>query len=356
MKYKTQLADVAVWGRIPPPIGGMAVHLKRLLPYLSEASISVQMYSVGRRTPVHPQVRQVSGHRLAWIFSLLFSQCEPVHYVFSDNTSARFAASLLAFFGRAKVVLRIGGESLQSACASRSFIERLMIRFAVQHSTVIVGVSEQICNLAKSMGAKRVLHVPGFIPEVYTDELLPNEVSEFLTASALPVMLASGEVHNPTEDDLYGAYLLLDVVEKIPGVRLAFYAYCITHDSAPQQRLAEEIQRRGLQSRYFLFQSKADLLPAMQYCDFMVRPTYSDGDSNSIREALHCGLPVVASDCVLRPQGVVTFPTGDVNKLQKVVIKMLENLEWHRQHVQNLPKPNNAQPIVNLFSELLKRG
>ena len=128
---KGKVADVAVWGRIPPPIGGMAVHLERLLPYLEAAGISSQMYSVGRQSPDHPGVRQVSAGRVIWLLRLLFGPCESVHYVFSDRTSARFAASLLSFFGRAKVVLRIGGESLAKARNSTNPIERALIFFAV---------------------------------------------------------------------------------------------------------------------------------------------------------------------------------------------------------------------------------
>ncbi|MEK7382091.1 MAG: hypothetical protein AAB262_02275, partial [Elusimicrobiota bacterium] len=112
-----------MWGRIPPPIGGMALHLRRLLPRLAEAGITVQMYSVGRKTPEHPQVREVSDHRLVWFAGLLFGACEPVHYVFSADTRAQFAASMLACLRGTRVVLRVGaGEILALAADSTSFI------------------------------------------------------------------------------------------------------------------------------------------------------------------------------------------------------------------------------------------
>jgi glycosyltransferase involved in cell wall biosynthesis len=350
--HEASTADIAVWGRIPPPVGGMAVHLKRLLPYLNQAGISTQMYSVGRRTPDHPDVKQVSEHRLAWLLGLLFGPCEPLHYVFSDRTSARFGASLLVLRG-VKVVLRIGGDSLARAASSRSVIERCMIRFAMRRVSAVVGVSEQICSLARQLGAKRVIHAPGFIPEVCESNTLPDEVASFLNARTGPVLLASGEARDRGEEDLYGAYALLDVLDRLPDVRLVFYAYRISLGETPQKHLSEEIRRRGLQSRCLLFCSTTDLLPAMLNCDVMVRPTLSDGDSNSIREALHLGLPVIASDCVKRPDGVVTFPTGDLAGLQDAIARVLNDLDRHRQHVRSLPKASNATPIVELFRDLL---
>ena len=350
---ESKYADVAVWGRIPPPIGGMAVHLRRLLPHLTGKGITVQMYSVGRPTQEHPQVRQVWGRRLAWLLILLIRRCEPVHYVLSDNTSARFAASLLAFSGRAKVILRVGGESLAVAIRSNSLVERLMIRFAIRHATAVVGVNEEICTLAGAIGAKRVLRVPGFISEPCANQSLPDEVSDFVAADKSPVLLASGEVHDPNDDDLYGAYMLLSVLQRLPNLRVVFYAYEITVGPGPRERLAEEIRKRNLESRYLLYRSAADLMPAMRRCDMLVRPTRSDGDSSSVREALHAGLPVIASDCVERPEGVVTFPTGNLQMLGDAVLGVLSDLEGHRRKVRYLPKLDHARPIVELFQELL---
>ena len=350
-----KLADVAVWGRIPPPIGGMAVHLRRLLPYLSDADISVQMYSVGRITPEHSQVRQVSDHRFSWYLGLLFGSSEPIHYVFSDDTLARFASSLLVLLRRVKVILRIGGESLTVAISSTNYLERFMISFAIRHASVIVGVNDTICKQALSLGAKRVLHVPGFIPEVSHD-VLPSEVAEFIDKSNYPVLLSSGEIHDPVVDDLYGAYLLLDLLECLPNVCVVFFAYTITLGIDHQDRLAAEILKRGLQERYLLFRSEADLMPAMLRCDIMVRPTYSDGDSNSIREALHLGLPVIASDCVNRPEGVIMFPSGNLEAMKETVEMVMSDMEYYRKKVRALPKQDNATPIVALFKELLGKS
>lgn len=349
------VADVAVWGRIPPPIGGMSVHLQRLAPYLKEAGISMQMYSVGRRTPDHELVRQVSEKRLFWLMSLLAGPCEPLHYVFSDQTQARFAASLLSCFGRAKVVLRVGGESLAWAVNSSNPVERLMIRFAIKHADAVIGVSEEITNLAKFMGAKRVLHVPGFIPPPEDNEPLPEVVASFIARHDGRVLLASGEVGPSPDDDLYGAYFLLKYLELVPGARVVFYAYRITTTDSNQEQLNQEIHRRGLQGRYLLFRSSQGIQAAIRQCDIFLRPTLSDGDSNVIREALHFGVPVIASDCVQRPDGVETYPAGNVEALKSLVERVAGNLDAAKKRIGCLPKADNALLIVNLFRELLGR-
>lgn len=329
------------------------MHLQRLLPHLEQAGISVQMYSVGRATEEHPGVKQVSDKRVRWFFGLLFGPCEPVHYVFSDNTVARAAAALLALLRRVNVVLRVGGETLASAVNSRSALERILIRFAIRRVTVVVGVNQSICDLARRLGARRVLHVPGFIPP-RMDQPLPAEVSAFLESRDGPVLLASGEVRMPADEDLYGAYALLQLLERLPRTRLVYYAYRITANEDGQQHLQQEIRRRGLEDRYLLFASSTELASAMLRCDVLVRPTLSDGDSNSIREALYLGMPVVASDCVPRPAGVVTYTCRDAEGLRFAVERVLAR--HGRDKVSTRDESDYATPIVSLFRELLRGG
>lgn len=334
----------------------MAVHLQRLLPYLDRAGISVQMYSIGRRTPNHPRVHQVSDHKLIWFLGLLLGRCEPVHYVFSDNTWSRFAAALLAVVRRVNVVLRVGGESLANALCSHRVLERYLARLAIRNVTVVVGVNESICKLALSNGAKRVLQIPGFIAPSSMLKPLPTEVAKFFHADDGPVLLASGEIQGSGSSDLYGAYALIDLLECLPQVRLVYFAYRITLGEDKQQQLAREIRRRRMERRYLLFRSDIELFPVMNHFDLLVRPTLSDGDANSVREALHAGLPVVASDCVKRPEGVVTFHTGDLVALKDAVTEVLNNLEEHRARVRLLKSPDHANPVVALFKELLNRN
>jgi glycosyltransferase involved in cell wall biosynthesis len=56
-------------------------------------------------------------------------------------------------------------------------------------------------------------------------------------------------------------------------------------------------------------------LGVMAACDVFVRPTRSDGDAVSVREALALGRTVVASAAGHRPPGCLLFPPGDAAAL-----------------------------------------
>jgi glycosyltransferase involved in cell wall biosynthesis len=69
-------------------------------------------------------------------------------------------------------------------------------------------------------------------------------------------------------------------------------------------------------------------LTLISRADVFVRPTFADGDSISVREALALGVPVIASDCVSRPADAVLFKSGNEDDLiAKIKCVLQESLQ-----------------------------
>jgi glycosyltransferase involved in cell wall biosynthesis len=353
-------ADVAIWGRVPPPIGGMTVHVSRLIPVLEANGITSQAYSVVKRGPDHPLVREVSHRRLRWLLKLFFTRSEKVHYVLGGRAVTRFAASLLACLRGKKVILRVGGRSLACSGLEGSAIERWMTRFAVGRASAIIGVNPEICEVAKQLGAHpdRVHNIPGFIRPPDTGEKPPEEVQRFITGRSR-VLLASGQVHLSGTEDIYGVASMLDAMEQLkesrPGLGLVIYAYEIVPlGPEPLIELERDIARRGLKEHVLVHKSTGMLWPAVKTADVMIRPTTTDGDSNAIRESISLGTPVIASDCVPRPESVLTYSTGEVSALCDAINMVLDNLDQYRTQAAQADMGQNAERIVQLVKNLLK--
>ena len=67
-----------------------------------------------------------------------------------------------------------------------------------------------------------------------------------------------------------------------------------------------------------------ECLHVMSRSAAFVRPTFTDGDSISVREALALGVPVIASDAVARPHGTVLFETANPQDLMQKMECALE--------------------------------
>jgi glycosyltransferase involved in cell wall biosynthesis len=65
-------------------------------------------------------------------------------------------------------------------------------------------------------------------------------------------------------------------------------------------------------------------LSVMARSAVFIRPTFRDGDSISVREAVALGLPVVASNVGTRPESVLLFEAGDRDGLVACVERALK--------------------------------
>ena len=79
------------------------------------------------------------------------------------------------------------------------------------------------------------------------------------------------------------------------------------------------MKKKGVAEQVYILHGNKELWPLFQRVDLFVRPTLSDGDSVSVREALYFNLPVVASDAVERPMGVHCFKQGDSQDFTETV-------------------------------------
>ena len=113
------------------------------------------------------------------------------------------------------------------------------------------------------------------------------------------------------------------------------------------------VEQGGLGGHLFVVVRQGELWPLTQQCDLFLRPTSSDGDAVSVREALSLGVPVVASDCVPRPPGAVTYRTGDVADLFNKVEEVLAAMSSYRRRIRQIDQGNASGPTVALVSWLL---
>lgn len=114
----------------------------------------------------------------------------------------------------------------------------------------------------------------------------------------------------------YGFDLLMDAVSRLN--RKYPELGCLVIGSGEDRSAAEELIRKcRLGGSVFL---AGDLdhqlcLTAISRSTAFVRPTFRDGDSISVREAMSLGVPVVASNVGTRPEGTLLFEVGDLEAL-----------------------------------------
>ncbi|WP_069469667.1 glycosyltransferase [Candidatus Marithrix sp. Canyon 246] len=86
----------------------------------------------------------------------------------------------------------------------------------------------------------------------------------------------------------------------------------------------------------------------IQSSDIFIRPTITDGDALSVREALYMDKYTVVSDCTVRPDGVTLFKTSDHLNLAKKVNDLLNNEKMKN----NKKETNNINNFINFYTNI----
>jgi len=352
-------ADVAIWGHIPPPYGGMTIHIKRLIPRLRDAGISVQTYNLNDPEFKDPSVPNFANKKFLWLLRLLFRRTEKIHYVISVRPFIRFVAVLFGKIKRKKVILRIGGASLYKSIYGTSGVLQYFSLFALRNADAVIGVNKSICDLAISIGVKpqNVYHVPGFIPPNENEGYVPDKVIRFLNNKS-PKLLVTGTLPSDEEYDVYGIKDAIKVLSRLknhfPHAGLLVYVQnAEKSDNTSFDAVQNIIKGLKANSSVLLYASSDELFPVFKHVDLFLRPTYSDGDANSIREAMYSGLPVAASDCVTRPDGVMTFTTGNIESFSEVLTDVIHNIDYHKNIAKNNRMTDNSVKIIEIIKNLL---
>jgi hypothetical protein len=214
---------------------------------------------------------------------------------------------------------------------------RVFARFlTIVDDLVVVGphVAERLSDAGFELPAcTRVAHAfiaPDLAHEKEIWQTYPEELRAF-AKSHDPLIVMQGSDALEDGSDLYGADLAIEALSELrhhaPHVGLvigrptagdeAFRQYC--------ENQRRRINALGLSSRVHLLTGERELWPLTKASDVFLRPTTTDGDSVSVREALHFGVPVVASDVCRRPHGVVVFQSENVGDLAAKVRAVLSH-------------------------------
>jgi glycogen(starch) synthase len=189
---------------------------------------------------------------------------------------------------------------------------RLVARLTCVMYGQIVCVNAEIARALSTLGVPQTaLEIaPAFVPFEKPSVDVPENIGRWMAVHS--PRLSTAMFFRPE----YGFDLLLEAMTELRRVHPN--AGCVVMgDGEHRKDSMLLVQRAGLEDSMLL---AGDLdheqcLALMSRSDVFVRPTFMDGDSISVREALALGVPVVASNVGVRPEGTTLFEAGNKSEL-----------------------------------------
>jgi glycogen(starch) synthase len=308
-------------GPYPPPHGGVSVHVLSAHERMKRAGQQSNVLNIDPRAPVSNAYIKISG--AADLVRQLFRHVSD-EWTLSVHTNGHNPKSWLialicgvaAQWGpSATLTLHSGGVPLY--LTTGPWWRRLIARLACVMYGRIVCVNAEIARVLSTLGVPpAALEIsPAFLPFETPNMEVPENIDRWMHRHS--PMLSTAMFFRPE----YGFELLLDAMTELRKVHPDI-GCVVMGDGEHREEALVLLDGAGLREAVLL---TGDLdhevcLAVMASSDMFVRPTFMDGDSISVREAAALGVPVVASNVGMRPEGTMLFEVGNKSELVEQIL------------------------------------
>lgn len=309
-------------GPAPQNIGGISIHIRRL------AGLMKGDYEIDYVDEGHTRYDGVFNLRCGNVFKYLGKVCKAdIVHIHSGTWLLRaihiFICKILL---RNKVIVTIHRDPNIEPHTG-------LTKWLLKRCDCAILVNKEGFNTMKSEGKCNYVLQPAFLPpdmdgEAQLPEMIINWIEKakrnegafLMCSNAWNLVMHDGQ-------DLYGLDMCIDALIKLKNNQEKQYylIFVVASNTEQQERMIgyrKQIAANELEENVLLWEQPASFVRLLQQCDLVLRTTNTDGDAISIRESLHFGKPVIASDVVKRPEGVVLFKTRDVEDLTNKIIEL----------------------------------
>ena len=234
-------------------------------------------------------------------------------------------------------------------------VRRWVALKALKKCKAVVADTHATCEYGRErMGLKNIVMIPEYIAgggPVESDlarlEAYRSRFQTLISSNAFQIAF-----HN--DEDLYGIDLLIEMVHALGDKKDLGVVFLLPGKAEAEYsaKLVKRLQEYEIEDRFIFIREPLEEASSLwSISDLMIRATNTDGNALSILEALHAGIPVIASDCVERPTGTLLFKSRDVEDLIRAVSEVLDQPELYRQRARELKPEGNAEKIEALYRQ-----
>lgn len=341
-------------GPYPPPHGGVQSNLVAIRAFLRSKGIPCAVINITRYRKQDKDDVYYPSNSIGLVQLLRRLDYNLIHLHLGGTLNHRVLSLALvcALQGGSKSVLTFHSGGYPSTPRGRTTGPFSYAGFVLRRFDGLIGVNAEIMGFFQRLGVApermRLILPHAFLPELEAATELPPALESFFTAHSPLLISVSGlepEYDIPLQIEALGL-----VRQKLPDAGLAIFG-----SGSLENEVRSRIASAGYAEHIQLCGDvqHAITLHAISRASVMLRTTLYDGDAISVREGLHLGTPVIATDNGMRPPGVKLIPKCN---LQALVDAIEQNvLEPPRSRVAPRADDSNVRSVLDFYEELLGR-
>lgn len=274
-----------IFGKIPPPIGGVTISILNLMLSLSNLSFERDLFDVRR------------------LVSYFWGRSNNVGHVNWSNPKKRLIYCLISKLICKKTVFVVHGSNFNS----KNFFNNLSLKVANGVIVLNQQVYDHIHNKHPKMKIFKQTSIFLEGMESTDSKFLNNHIHEEIERKTkfniLPIVLFytnNNKFRNGKE--VYGTGFFIDSVKEMV-VKNEIFVLFIDLSGTFESRIKEEFKT----GKYLYISDAIDFKYALSLADVYVRTTNYDGSSVAVLEAIQSNTPVLVSDVIDRPSACYIY-------------------------------------------------
>lgn len=335
-------------GPVPAPAGGVSIHLWRLM-HLLQDQFDIDLVDESRNIkPAYFNIRQKK-------FFHYWKKVAKADFLFlhSGLNALRFFHILSGKLLGKKIVLTLHAYPEEKSALNRWIDERFF-----GWCDIVISVNNEMLERI-TIPSHKIFVQYAFLPPVMKEEKeLPENVKQLLQeqkAKGKKIIVSNAwRLDRFNNQDVYGVDMCIAAVQKIKeaGIPVHFIFNVATIDmyGPAYDAYQQQIRENGLEDAFSLINEELSFVKLMEQADVVVRPTNTDGDSLSIREAIFLNKPIISSDVVKRPEGTLLFKNRNQDSFEESLISVLSK----NVNGTQLTTTNSYEYYKSYYSKLLE--
>lgn len=317
-----QKNKILIIGTLPPPIGGVTTHVKRLIENLEIYNINYNFISLSIKNLL--------------VLPFILPRYKAIHLHSSNLYVQNWVISICTFFN-VKSIVTFHGNLLRYNKKDLSRVGKI-----VKKSTFPIVLNIESYRLARTLNAN-TLKVSSFIPPVKIDSLDKRIISTINDLKKQYKRIfctsATGITYDVFNNEIYG---VLDLIKAFGNYKDYALIVCDSSSEYKKYIIDNNIQ---LSKNVILISQPHSMYEVLKIADGLIRNTSTDGDSIAIKESLFLNKITIATDTVGRPCGVLLFKRNDFVRLRQI-------LESDIPADISCEISNGVNELINLYSKI----
>lgn len=333
-------------GPNPCEIGGISIHIRRLVYYLHDYYYFDFVDECRTPSPDYYNIRK--GNLFSYFRKV--RKADIVHIQSGHKIFRIFHVLFCRYLLHKKCVVTVHRDpNVEGKVWTK--INRLLL----SNCNVVICVNSlALQSLLRKNGRAQYFLIPAFLPPIIEEEPdIPYAIDEWIqkhrNCKDLIVISNAYRLIMNHGQDLYGLDLCIDVMIKMASQKIAmiFIVADNPDNGALMSAYKQKVIDNNLCDKLLIWEGGVSFPKLIQESDVVLRATNTDGDSLTVREGLLYNKIVVASDVVERPNGTLLFKNRSVDDLENKLGYCLCNPS-----ISNTAQDNYIQKYIEIYNSI----